>query len=117
MKTYSPNYKHYTTERDFGKQVEDLLNLFGWRWCHFRPARTEQGWRTALSGYRGFPDYIAVKGNSLLIAELKGDKGKVTLQQQEWLSALRACGQEVYVWRPGDIEEIARILRSDTTRI
>ena len=108
----SPNYKHYTTERDFGKQVEDLLDLFGWRWCHFRPARTEQGWRTAISGYEGFPDYIAARGNRLLIAEIKSDKGKLTDQQRHWLDALWECGQEVYLWRPADFEEIARVLRS-----
>lgn len=99
------------TEKDFSKQVEDLLNLFGWRWCHFRPARTEHGWRTALSGYPGFLDYIAVK-DRLIIFELKSENGKVTKEQQEWLDALEACGQEVYLWRPGDIEDIADILRA-----
>ena len=111
IKQYSPNYKHNPTEREFSQQVEDLLNLFGWRWCHFRPARTEHGWRTAISGYQGFPDYIAVRGEMLLIVELKSEKGKVTEQQQEWLDALKACGQTVYVWKPHDIEDIAEILR------
>lgn len=99
------------TEKEFSQQVEDLLNLFGWRWCHFRPARTEHGWRTALSGYQGFLDYIVARGDKLIFAELKSEKRKLTPQQQEWLDTLKACGQEVYVWRPADIETIAEILR------
>jgi len=97
------------TEKDFSKQVEDLLNLFGWRWCHFRPARTKKGWRTALSGYPGFLDYIAAR-DRLIIFELKSENGKIIKDQQEWLDALAACGQEVYLWKPGDIERIAEIL-------
>jgi len=105
------NYKYHTTEKEFGQQIEDLLNLFGWRWCHFRPARTEQGWRTAISGYQGFPDYVAVRGDRLVIAELKSDKGKVSEHQQAWIEALTQAGAEVYVWRPSQIEDIARLLR------
>ena len=100
------------TEKQFSQQIEQLLDLFGWRWCHFRPARTAQGWRTAISGYEGFPDYIAVKGKRLLIAEIKSDKGKLSPEQEVWLDELAACGQEVYLWRPAHFEEIARILRS-----
>lgn len=100
------------TEREFSQQVEDLLNLFGWRWCHFRPARTEQGWRTALSGYAGFLDYIAIK-DRLIIFELKSENGRITKDQQEWLDALAACGQEVYLVRPSDIEWFAKVLTNE----
>lgn len=129
--------KEYT-EPQFATQVEDLLKRFGWRWCHFRPARTIHGWRTALTGHEGFPDYVAVRPPRLIIAELKSNKGKVLPAQQEWLDDLKACriavadnievptGQkifgvpvvqaaivnpEVYLWRPDDIEEIAEVLR------
>jgi hypothetical protein len=99
------------TEREFGTQVEDLLNLYRWLWCHFRPARTDKGWRTALSGYAGFPDYIALRDGVMLVFELKSDRGKVTEEQRQWLDGLKSCGQTVYVWRPADIEAIAEILR------
>ena len=100
------------SEKDFSKQVEDLLNLFGWQWCHFRPARTEHGWRTALSGHQGFPDYIAVKSSRLLVFELKSEKGKVIPQQEGWLEVFRATGMvEVYLWRPSDFEKIVECLR------
>jgi len=99
------------TERDFSAQIEDLLRIYNWVWCHFRPARTKHGWVTALSGYPGFPDYFAVKEGVMLIFELKSDKGKVTEYQRLWHDELKKAGKEVLIFRPGDIEEIARILR------
>lgn len=111
----SPNYKYHTTERHFSQQVEDLLNIFQWRWCHFRPARTQHGWRTALSGYQGFPDYIAIRKHRILIFELKTDRrsSKLTPDQARWLWNLRKVpGLEVYIWRPRHLEtRIVEILR------
>ena len=109
-----PNYKYHTTEKEFSQQVEDLLTLFGWQWCHFRPARTEHGWRTAISGKQGFPDYIAVRGSRILIFELKSYKGKVSDKQQEWLNTLKQCPNlEVFLWRAEEdsIEEILEVLK------
>ncbi len=103
--------KQKTTEKEFGVMVEELLDLFGWHWCHFRPARTAYGWRTAISGSKGFPDYIAVK-NRLVIFELKSDDGKLSLEQQKWYDLLKASGTEVYVWKPKDLESIAEVLGS-----
>ena len=100
------------TERDFSTAVEDLLSTFGWRWTHFRPARTEHSWVTALSGHKGFLDYIAVRLSRLLIFELKSERGKLTPDQTEWLDALEATGKvEVYIWKPGDWFQILECLR------
>ena len=124
------------SERDFSTQVEDLLKLFGWRFCHFRPARTASGWRTAMIGSKGFPDYIATRPPRLLIFELKSEKGKVSPEQEAWLADLRECvkmitfvpivkGQlpggkedlslfpsiEVYLWRPNNFIEILRAMK------
>jgi len=100
------------TEKAFSSQVEDLLGIFGWLWCHFRPARTEHGWRTAITGHKGFVDYVAIKGERCLFIEIKSNKGKLTESQKEWAELLSACpGVEYYCWRPGDLESIAEILR------
>lgn len=32
--------------------------------------------------------------------------------KKEWLDTLRECDQEVFVWRPDDIEEIVEVLRA-----
>ena len=98
------------TEAEFSNQVEGLLDIFKWRWCHFRPAQTQHGWRTALSGYKGFPDYLAVREKRLIFAELKSDEGKATEEQAAWLDVLEMAGGETYLWRPSDWEEIIRLL-------
>ena len=105
------------TEKEFSQQIEDLFSIYHWHWCHFRPARTEHGWRTAISGYKGFVDYIAVRASEggiarLLFIELKSDKGVISPEQWEWLDLLELCPKvECYLWRPSDnIEEIVAIL-------
>src|SRR3990167_3692834 len=101
------------TEAEFALQVEQLFNLFHWHWAHFRPARTEQGWRTPVAGMgKGFPDYIAIRGNRLLVIEIKSEKGEPTLEQEEWLDKFLGGGNTfVYLWRPSDYESIVEELR------
>lgn len=100
------------SERDFSLQVEDILNLYGWHFAHFRPARTVKGWRTAITGYEGFPDYVAVRNGRLLFFELKSEKGKLTVAQEVWLDVLRMSARcEVRLWYPEDLESIVLILR------
>ncbi len=101
------------SEGDLAKAVEDLLNIYGWRWCHYRPARTSKGWRTPLSGHPGLLDYIAAKGSRLLIFELKSEGGKLSREQSEWHTWLSKVNVEVYVWRPSDREAIESILKGD----
>ena len=93
------------TERDLREQVRDLAALFGWK-MYF-------SW-TSLHSPKGFPDLVLAceARGRVIYAELKTEKGKVSDTQREWLDELTACGQEVYLWRPADFEEIARVLRS-----
>jgi hypothetical protein len=99
------------TERDFQRAITDTLTLFHWRWCHFRPAMTRRGWRTALSGSPGFPDIVAVRGNRILFLELKAEKGRLSDEQGRWLAALGAAGAEARCWRPSDWDAIEETLR------
>ncbi len=57
----------------------------------------------------GFPDRVLVR-ERVIFAELKREKGVVTDAQRDWLDGLAAAGAEVYLWRPSDLDEIARIL-------
>lgn len=104
--------KHPTTlsERDFSSQVEDLFKIYGWVYAHFRPAQTAKGWRTAMSGTKGFPDYVAARikdgKRRVLFLELKSEDGQPAPEQTEWLRLLGG-----YLFRPSDIDEIARLLR------
>ena len=91
------------TERDLREQVRDLCKLFGW---HFYFT-----W-TSIHSPKGFPDLVLVsrERQRVIYVELKTEKGKVTDSQQGWLDDLTHAGQEVYLWRPGDIEEAAWVL-------
>jgi len=100
-------------EKDFARQVESALDMFGWKWKHDLPAQRPSGkWATAVAGSIGFPDYIAVRGNRVICAELKAGKGRLTKKQKEWIELLEKSGRvEVYVWWPSSIKEIIGTLR------
>ena len=92
-------------ERVLQERVRQLLQLHGWRHYHTHLAKHSPA---------GFPDVCAIRGNRLLFAELKREKGKTTPAQDAWLADLRALpGIEVYVWRPLQLlnGEIADVLR------
>ena len=93
------------TEKDLREQVRTLCKLFGWK--------MQFSW-TSIHSPRGFPDLVLANPEQkrVIFAELKGEKGKLTPQQEEWLDILRQCGQEAYVWKPQDIEKIVEILRT-----
>jgi hypothetical protein len=46
----------------------------------------------------------------VVFAELKTQRGKTTASQEQWLTALRACGQMAFVWRPAQMQEIQQLL-------
>lgn len=105
------------TEAQFASWFEDLLDLKGWRWAHFRPAQTKHGWRTAVSGYQGFPDYCCVKGSRVVFVELKAEGGKTTPEQLDWLHAFRDAGVEAYIYRPRAREDIMERFAEPASRV
>lgn len=115
-------------EGPFGTIVENLLDLYGWRWFH-APDNRPSGRTGRVQRVRpGFPDYVALRGNELLFIELKTERGRLGPGQREWLdelgelarhaeglalAATAAAGErkhrapvEVYLWRPSDLERI-----------
>ncbi len=91
------------SEHDFSTQVEDLLQRFGWRWMHMKPAMFKDGaWSSRMNEEgKGFPDYCVVsdhryrKDNRLIFIELKSEKGKTTPAQEAWLEDLKECIKHV----------------------
>ena len=72
---------------------------------HQRPARTMNGYRTAIQGHTGFPDLVLLRPPRLVFAELKGPRGKVQHDQALWLNGLEVVPYvEQYLWRPKDWE-------------
>lgn len=53
----------------------------------------------------GFPDLILVstRQQRVLFRELKREKGRVTPDQQTWIDALTAAGQDAAIWRPSHL--------------
>jgi hypothetical protein len=96
------------TERIFQDQVRTLALMNGWQFFHPSPGQVRPGvWR---SDGKGFPDIcMASESRGLIFAELKLDNGKASPEQLTWLKAL-APYAEVYIWRPADLEDIARRL-------
>lgn len=95
------------TEEQFMRQVRETALLRGWVCYHTRDSRGSDS---------GFPDLVLVNRRQvrLIFAELKTEIGRVTLDQQGWLSVLSAAGCEAAVWRPADLLDIEAILRGAT---
>lgn len=108
----TPTVADAITERDFQKQVEDALDLFGWKWAHFKTSIGYKGfYQTAMSGHKGWPDIVATRAGRLVTAELKSEAGVTDKGQRGWLYALAQAGCEVYVWKPSDIDDLIQVLR------
>lgn len=95
------------TERDWQGFVVSYASLMGWSTFHvYDSRRSNSGW----------PDLVCVRGDRMVIAELKAEGGKVTAAQQGWIDALSvvadASGKavSVHVWRPSAETEVRQVL-------
>jgi hypothetical protein len=91
------------SEQELLDATVDLAMHCRWAVCHFRPARTRTGFRTAIQGHAGFPDLVLARNGVVLFRELKGYDsrgrlGKVTPEQRDWAKQI-APG-----WTPGGAE-------------
>jgi len=82
------------SEAELQSSILDLARRCGWLAFHVRDSRKSTG--------PGFPDLVLVHKTTgrVIWAELKSEKGRVTAEQAEWLTALRAGGHTAGVWRP-----------------
>ena len=103
------------TEATFQQTVIDLAHYQGWTVAHFRPARTEQGWRTPVSADgKGFPDLLMIRNDMLIAAELKQGKGKLSPEQMMWLEKFSNVQQvQSHLWYPSDWQEIAKAIEAN----
>jgi hypothetical protein len=90
------------TERAFQASVIRYAELMGWTCHHHYDSRRSSP---------GLPDLLLVRRPRVVWAELKSERGRLTPDQRAWIEELRACGQEVFLWRPSDWEKIERVLR------
>jgi len=94
------------SERMFQDAVMQLAATCGWDCHHIRPAKYGTTWKT--DGLAGMPDLILIgkRGQGIMWAELKTDKGKLTEVQEARIVQLISNGEEVHIWRPRDLEKI-----------
>ena len=79
------------TEKQLQTVIIQLAELLGWLVYHTHDSRRSQA---------GFPDLVLVRGNRIIFAELKSEKGRTRPEQVKWLTALAGATPEVYTWRP-----------------
>lgn len=90
------------TERGLQEQLQQLMATTGWHAYHT--------W-LSIHSTPGFPDIIATRGDRIVVAELKAERGTVSAAQQGWLDRFSAAGVETFVWRPSDWDAIVEVLR------
>lgn len=99
--TISPDWPN---EKRFTDSVRLAARQLGWMEYHtYRSTRSTPG----------FPDLVLIKPPRLIWAELKMPRGRITEPQRHWFRSLVLSGQECYIWRPSDWDEILRILQRD----
>jgi hypothetical protein len=104
-----------TPEAAWQQAVVDLATLYRWTVLHLNDARREvvrdDGERLLIGDQdaAGLPDLLLVRERCVWI-ELKSATGRLRPSQKRILEALRAAGQEVYVWRPAHLEEAKAVL-------
>lgn len=105
------------SESELQDKIVRMAEVSGWIVHAERPARTTTGWRTPIQGDAGFPDLILVNEHQVLFVECKSEKGKLTIEQEEWRRILRSAHVRnfVCVWRPSDwcSGEVERVLRGE----
>lgn len=84
-------------EKEWQEEVVKAAKLGGWAYYHTYDSRRSTP---------GFPDLVLARAPELVIAELKTLRGRVSREQQQWLDKLAACGVEVHVWRPDQLDEV-----------
>lgn len=91
------------TEDQFQSTLIEAARLLGWLAYHTHDSRRSEP---------GFPDLVLVhpKRRRLVFAELKSERGTVKPAQLRWHEALIAAGQEIYVWRPADLQAAVKLL-------
>lgn len=89
------------SEDDLKGTVIEMCQALGLLVAHFRPAKTDKGWRTPVEGDgKGFPDCVIAGPGGVIFAELKADGKHPDAQQRRWITTLGAAGADIRIWQP-----------------
>lgn len=95
------------TEEAFQRRVIAYAKANGWMVAHFRPAKTEKGWRTPVEGHAGFVDLVLARDGVVHHWELKAEGKYPSAEQRAWG---RAMGASYRLFRPSDWDEVVALL-------
>lgn len=100
------------------KAIIETAQLTGWLVAHFRPARTEEGWRTAVEGDgKGFPDLVLCRSPAVLFVEVKSKGGRLSREQDRWRLGLELAGASYQLVRPDNFDWfLENVVRFGNTR-
>ena len=105
------------TESDLLATVIEMAHVLGWRVHHTYDSRINPRAPRRFGRERytdpGFPDLVLCRPPRLLFVELKREDGRLRAGQVDWLDALEDCGAQVMVVRPGDLDELEKMLREE----
>lgn len=96
-------------EDAFGEWVIDEAHHAGWLAHHVRGSWSRGRFQTAVSGDKGFPDFVLARNGRIIFAELKTEHGKLSPEQGAWMQELGDLAL-VMVWRPSMRDRILEIL-------
>jgi hypothetical protein len=94
-------------EAQWRRQILDLARAYGWR-----------PYSTSFSPYStpGWPDLALVRPPTLILTELKTERGRLSAEQKDTLELLNTCTTLLsYVWRPDELDAIALLLKRGVT--
>lgn len=102
MSISAATYRARQTEAQFMAAVVQFAEQMAWLVVHFPRMQGNPA---------GFPDLLMFRDGQTILAELKTERGKLSVNQARWLLDFDARGIRCYVWRPSDWDEIAATLR------
>jgi len=90
------------SEKELQAAVIELCKLFGWAYYHTYNSRRSVA---------GFPDLVLVR-DRILFVELKSEKGRLTMEQQQWADDISEAGGQWLLVRPADLSWFASSLQT-----
>ncbi len=105
-------------ERTWQNTVIEAATVAGWTVNHTRTAIGKGGAHTTPNSAPGMPDLMLWRPRdglldrepTLIFAELKTNRGRLSTDQDDVIASLGAAGVAVYVWRPRDWETVKAVL-------
>ena len=90
------------TEKEFQAEVQKAAELCGWHCLHFPAMQMNPA---------GFPDLLCFRRGTMLLLELKGEKGRLGPKQIETHRMLKEHGITVHLFRPSQWDALEALLK------